>query len=952
MARIFVVHPEKNLLQLVASHLLQRKHLSKALVIFPHRRPAAFLQYYLAQEINGPCLLPIIMSFEDWIRKTYVLTRNGAEIPLNECDQAWLVYRAARKVLKDGRQELSFDEFFPWALRLAGLFREFDLELTDARDIYYPPEESLPRKAVEILEKLGQIYDTFNGLLAKGNWTTSARMLRFLAESEFPLPDMPVYLIGFYTLTKAEDHLFRKLYNNGAFIYWYAEPDKLPEFYEKWRKEWNAEIHEIKPDEPRNREFFFFEAHDLHAELRELEERLSSEELNTRPDHCAVVLLSIGNLIPLLYFLPKGPVNLTMGYPLKLTGLFAFLKSLFALVLSRDEEKGYHLEELLEFLKSPYLENTHSLEIKLREYGAPFVTLEDILNLMGPDLNKFVKNLFDKIVLPFDKVQTPADLSRNLRKVFNFIEAHKSVDVLEIEFLAAILEKVLPVLEGSLFSDVSMGKRGLFRFFESMVSSVRVPFEGEPLQGLQIMGLLEARLLSFDKLFFLDVNEGVLPDVEEVNPLIPHGVRPALGLPDRQKDEEILRYHFERLIQSAKEVHLFWQFQTTGSGSGKAGFNEKKTRSRYVEKIIWDIEKREEKFFSESREAHRLRKSTLDLQPQGLLRPKFLHKDDRFRGIIKRKIGKISPSLLATYLECPLKFFYSKVLGLSSPQLPEEIEHTQLGIAVHGALEKFFRKTVKNRFPAIVRRKNLKFEKLFGLFKTVLEKQDFYRLLSPEKRFLMLKGAEYRLRKYLENHPEETEILGLEKDYGMSFEVDGSIFELFGRIDRIDRRGGCYVVLDYKTGYVNGIRTTKFLDLDVSPWLSKKKFDRETLEEIVERLPDLQLPFYVYLFAKNPHSANLVSEEKGEELLKKTTAAYVKLREKGEEVYLIKPEELLPGRQSAERVEKYSTWMDEKFPELLKYLVLHIMEAPEWYPAVKENICRYCEYQKICRYAV
>ena len=203
MARIFVVHPEKNLLQLVASHLLQRKHLSKALVIFPHRRPAAFLQYYLAQEINGPCLLPTIMSFEDWIRKTYVLTRNEAEIPLDECDQAWLVYRAARKVLKDGRQELSFDEFFPWALRLAALFREFDLELTDARDIHYPPEESLPRKAVEILEKLGQIYDTFNGLLAKGNWTTSARMLRFLAESEFPLPDMPVYLIGFYTLTKA-----------------------------------------------------------------------------------------------------------------------------------------------------------------------------------------------------------------------------------------------------------------------------------------------------------------------------------------------------------------------------------------------------------------------------------------------------------------------------------------------------------------------------------------------------------------------------------------------------------------------------------------------------------------------------------------------------------------------------------------------------------------------------
>ncbi len=959
MSEILVVHPGKNLLKVVADHLLERRHLSQAVVIFPHRRPAAFLEYYLAQKIDKPCLLPHIRAFEDWVRETFVALEEGPKTILDDYDQAWLAYLAAREVFQeDGEDIAAFEEFFPWALRLAKLFKEFDLELAKAKDLYYPPAESLPKRAVKLLERLGRIYEKFNAKLVKGHFTTPARMLRFLAEEDFPLPEAPVYLVGFYALTRAEDRLFRKLYENGAFIYWQAEVENLPELYERWRREWQAELKEIRPEKSQEPELFFFEAHDLHAELKELAQRLPEKITDTRPDACAVVLLSTGSLIPLTHFLPEGPVNLTMGYPLRFTGLFTFLESLFALVLGKDEGRGYHLRELLEFLKSPYLAGTYDLEKRLREYGAPFITKEKLFDLVkGLSDEKMrcgdrqnlqfclslldrVKHLFEEMITPLEEAQTPADLSRALRRIFRFIRPRETFGVFEREFLTAILETVLPVLENSLFSRVWMERRGLFRLFEELVTSVQVPFEGEPLCGLQVMGLLETRLLSFDEVFFLDVNEGVLPDVEEVNPLLPQEVRQALGLPDRQRDESILRYHFERLLHTAKKVHLFWQFQTTKAG--EAGFEGKKIRSRYVEKLIWEIEKREGKLFSESREAHRLKSSSLEILPEGLSRPEPLRKDESLKEMIKSKLSEISPSLLEIYLDCPLKFFYSKVLALSSPQVPDELDHTQLGIAVHEALEEFFRKTTGNSFPATVRQAALNFERLFELFKEKLEKKEFYRILSPEKKFLLLKGAEFRLKQYLENHPKETCIVALEESYSLPFEVPGiRKLELFGKMDRIDRRNDVYVVLDYKTGKVEDVKATKALELDVSPWLSEKRLDDEALREILDRLPDVQLPFYVYLFVRAAQSVTNPPVE-----WSKTTAAYIKLREKGQEVYFIKPSVL------EKEAEPYAKWFEEKFPELIKYLIMHIIESPYWYPAINDSACGYCDYWKMCRYGV
>ena len=937
MPEIFVVHPAQNLVKTVAEDLLKRGHLSEALVIFPHRRPVAYLEYYLAQMIEAPCLLPRLKAFEDWVAETYVSLEDEPREVLSDFDQAWLAYLAAREVFQEEGEDLKpWEEFFPWALRLAKLFEELDLELKEGKDLYHPPEEFLPEGAARLLERLGRIYEAFNRRLEEGRFVTPAKRIRFLAEEDFPLPQGPVYLVGFYALTGAEDRLFRKLYEAGAYIYWQADGENLPELYDRWRQNWRVKLKEIRPEKVHEPELFFFEAHDLHSELKALKQRLPSK-IDPRPDRCAVVLLSTGSLIPLIHHLPEGPVNLTMGYPLRLTGLFTFLESLISLILRQDKERGYRLSDLLEFLKSPYLKVKRDLEARLREFGAPFITRERLLELVkeDPKLSAYLKDLFEEVVGPLEEARTPRELSQALRRVFGFLKPEKNFGAFEQGFLSAMLETVLPGLETSLFSRERMERRGLFRLLEEMISSVRVPFEGEPLCGLQVMGLLETRLLSFEEVFFLDLNEGVLPDVEEVNPLVPHEVRMALGLPDRERDEAILRYHFERLLGTAKKAHLLWQFQTTRSG--EAGLEGKKIRSRYVEKLIWKIEKQEGKPFSESKEAHRLEKSFLEILPEGLSRPEPLRKDENFKEAIKECLAKVSPSLLEHYLKCPLSFFYARVLRLRAPGVPEEMDHAQLGEAVHRALHEFFEDAAGPNLPAEVRKEDLKFRKLSKFFKKALKEQDFYRHLSEERKFFLLEGAEFRLRKYLENHPEETTIFALEKTYTLPFTVrDLGEIELTGRIDRVDQRGDVYLVLDYKTGWIKDLKAKKVLGLNASSWLEEERFDDEALREILELLPDLQLPFYAYLFVKDR-----LNQGESEALWEKVTAAYVELYKKGEEKYLFAPKEI--GASSA-------SWLRDKFPELLTYLITHILKAPYWYPAPDESACKYCDYSKMCRY--
>ncbi len=162
------------------------------------------------------------------------------------------------------------------------------------------------------------------------------------------------------------------------------------------------------------------------------------------------------------------------------------------------------------------------------------------------EMKNKLTSIFDNIINPVEKANTTKELAQALRKVFDTINKGGTIGIYEKEFVGVLLEKVIPVLEESLFSNEKMEKRGLI--------SLRIPFGGQPLCGLQVMGALETRLPSFDEVFLLDVNEEIVPNIEEINPPMPYQIKRALGLPDREREELIMKYHFERLVANIANI--------------------------------------------------------------------------------------------------------------------------------------------------------------------------------------------------------------------------------------------------------------------------------------------------------------------------------------------------------------------------------------------------------------
>jgi hypothetical protein len=705
-----VIPLRENFLQKLAEEILRHHFspdnpliLSQVTVLIPHRRGAVYLRNYLFQfigrEWGRPFLPPRIIAIEDFVEEVAVKLEEPPQRPLTPPDQAWVLFEVVRGNSTYGKVATSWDRFFPWGVRLAALLEEMDREFVVPRDIPYP--EDVPREAIAFLEGLGGIYAAFDRHLREKGFTTRGKRERLVAQriEGAPLAEGPFYLAGFYALAGAEERIFRHLFARGARIFWHADPGELPPLYRRWKKDWGLETETNGSDESSSLDFHFYEAYDLHAELLQAKDILP--EKIEGPDRCAFVLPDPSALIPALYALPRGmPVNVSLGYPLDRTALFSLIEQLMRLQEGRNEDEAYYYQDYLTLIRHPYLQRLltpsgkggriilHLLEEKVRNYGKPFPSqgeLEDLLSLSedperdrnflaaeGLDLEEgkeFVRELHRHLLTPWGDLNTPIDLAAALREVVCFLfspfigrEDSSGDHPLENEFIYTLEDRVIPSLEDTLFSEQPMEKRLLFSLLREIVRLSRTPFEGHPLVGLQILGLLETRLLSFEKVVVIDVNEEVVPAQEEVNPLLPEPLKGAIGLAGREREEAIVRYHFERLIHSAGEVHLIWQASALPAASGLEG---KSVRSRFIEGLLWQEEKRRGTLLGDT-----VQKAPLHISGDCFLKEGGLSKRGsdqvRVEQFLNEKssAGGLSASLLNTYLLCPLKFYHHYLLAL------------------------------------------------------------------------------------------------------------------------------------------------------------------------------------------------------------------------------------------------------------------------------------------------
>jgi ATP-dependent helicase/nuclease subunit B len=977
MNKVAVIPLQDNFLQRLAEEIFTRHYspddplaLPQVTVVLPHRRGIVYLRDYLFQLIGAqqkrPFLPPRIVAIEDLVEEVAVRLEDAPRRPLSPPDQAWVLFSVVKDSSTYGGVTATWDRFFPWGIRLAALLEEVDREMVDPHDIPYP--EDVPSEAKALVEGLGDIYAAFDRRLREEGLTTAARRLRLLAEriEGAPLGTGPIYLAGFFALTGAEERIFRYLFSQGARIFWHADPDQLPPLYRRWEEEWGLEIRVDGGDHPPSPQLHFYEAYDLHAELHHVQRALP--EVVHRPDQCALVLPDPSALIPALYSLPpKMLVNVSLGYPLERTSLSALLEQLMKLQEGRDVEGAYYYQDYLTLCRHPYLRRLptpsgkegriilHFLEEKIRHYGKPFLTQAELVEVLAiaedPDRDRrflaaedldldeaqeFVRELHHQLVEPWEDVQAPRELADALRGLVRFLfspfvgrEDSLHDHPLDNEFIYTLEGSVIPGLEDALFAQHPMGTRLLFSLLREVVHMARTPFEGHPLVGLQVLGLLETRLLSFNQVIVIDVNEDIVPVHEEVNPLLPEPLKGALGLAGREHQEAIVRYHFERLISCAKEVHLFWQTSTQPASSGLDG---KKVRSRFIEGLLWQEEKRRGALLEDA-----VIKTPLRISGGSFFREGGLAKRGRDHQQVKgflsewSRIHGLSASFLNTYLLCPLKFYYHYLLGLRpTTSLPEDVDSAALGEIIHQSLEDYFAQHLKRTYRKAA---DSDPEKLISIFRGHFTGSAMHRCLAPEKQFFLEHVAVYRLQNYLSQMPGVTFIEALEAEYRLPLAIGPDEFIFYGKVDRIDKREGHPIILDYKTGRVEAFPKGHF-EKRILPLTKPDELDHEGLKAVKGAIKDLQLPLYVLLVASG-----------NQDELGNTLSAYVELGRGGDERYFIPPDKS-DGLKSSS-----VAWFSRAFPALLAYLIDHMVEAPYFFPATEEGACRFCEYEAICRFS-
>ena len=695
-----------------------------------------------------------------------------------------------------------------------------------------------------------------------------------------------------------------------------------------------------KREKRKEADFFFYQSPDTHGQVFGLSRIIKTHlEKNIIPgENTVFVLPSSETLFPLFHqtlpLLDKDDYNISMGYPLHRTPVFGFFNNLMNLLTSMEGDLFY-TPDYLKFILHPYTKNIffnkradvsrimfHSLESKFADKRTKtLISLHEIEedNILFNEMSKKFTGINANIDIDINVDILKEHLKfihRNTICKFRTFENIKDFSLKSTEILTYIYRnstarlhpffypfyeefiKSFDSISGSLLKDMSFNETtGYFNFFRKYIMICRTPFEGTPVKGLQVLGFLETRNLRFSRVFILDANEEVLPNAGKEDSLLPYKVREMLGIPTYRDREKLSAYYFDTLIKGAKEVHIFFVEKN------------KKEKSRFVEKLIWQKQKKDKKTDSKD-------------YIKSINYKVKLHSRDPFPA---RKTNEIitfllnytySATSLDVYLRCPLMFYYQYVLNLGEKKLVTgEIEKAEIGTFVHKLLKTYF----QNKKGKLLDKKDINFDEMDELADRLF-KEDFGKELSGTA-YLVNIQVKKRMKEFLEKYQipllEKNKIEIIELEHKLKTSIHS--FNLKGSLDRIEKRSGKIYVIDYKTSANDQYLKINFRKLDPA--------DRNNWSDSIG---SLQLPFYLTLFTAK--TGRTVENTNGAFL----TLGRVAMDEKTE----------IPLFQSLEEASNY-------FPILqnIIFKLLHEIVNPDipFEPVLKrDKTCSTCLFHHIC----
>lgn len=837
----------ESFLKLVAADLYKHTegNLAHTAVVFPNKRAGLFFNEYLAQESESPIWSPAYVSISELFRSLS---------PWEVGDPVKLVCELYKIFRRETQSTETLDDFYFWGEMLISDFDDADKNrvdtdklfsnLQDLRNImddytFIDDEQeeairqffqnfsierrtALKERFISLWDVLGNIYKGFRESLASQNIAYEGMMYRHVIEhlDVDKLPYEKYVFVGFNVLNKVEHTLFTQLKDAGkAVFYW-----DYDEFYMKENRQ--AVTHEAGEFIRRNlrdfpsplsgelfknlskpKEVHYIASSTENAQARYLPQWIRNN-LTTPEKETAVVLCNEALLQPVLHSLPAEVkhVNITMGFPLSQTPVYSFLIALLELHTHGFNFKSgrYTFQSVVTLLKHPYTRQlTGQAELLEKE-----LTRNNRFYPLPGELGKdeFLTRLFTPLS---GNLNLCIRLSETLQQVAGIYQANTSgtedTDAFNQLYRESLFKAYTTINRFRTLieeDELTVQSETFRRLLVKVLSTTNIPFHGEPAIGMQVMGVLETRNLDFRHLVLLSVNEGQLPKSGGDSSFIPYNLRKAFGMTTIEHKIAVYAYYFYRLLQRAERITLIYNTSSDGLNRGEW--------SRFMLQFLIEWPHPITRQFLEAGQSPQGTSSiTVEKTPDVMRQMQSLF------DVRANPKAKFSPSALNYYLDCPLKFYYRYVAGLSAPdEVSAEIDSATFGSIFHYAAEHIYKdltthgKVINKEALETLLRNEVKlqdyvdtaFKKLF--FNVPQNEKPEYNGVQLINSAVIARYLKQLLQNDLRYAPFTFIASEMEVDEPIDIQTPKGVIKsrIGGIIDRMDSKDGTLRIVDYKTG--------------------------------------------------------------------------------------------------------------------------------------------------------
>ena len=687
----------KTFLEYVAEDIISKygTDLSRIAVVFPNKRAALFLNEHLARLAGQPVWSPAYITISDLFRQ---------HTDLKPADPIKLICDIHKSFTKCTGIDETLDHFYGWGQLLLADFDDIDKNMADADsifcnlkdiheldDISYLDDEQkemlkrffanfsddidseLKKRFLSLWSHFGDIYHDYNRRLTEQGIGYEGAIYRKVASEETLHLKYDKYLfVGFNLIQKVERVLFSRLMKEGkAKFYWDFDEYYMPKaraqqsasvpnntasfaaYLTDFPNELDNTDRDIYANMRRPKRIRFISSPTENAQARFASNWLLENDRYKAGRKTAVVMCDESILLPIMHSLPPeaDKVNITSGFPLAMTPVASLVMLLFDLYTLGLRKKGtafnpHYLKKLMAHPYARHLQEVHLKEmndVHLKGVHLSQVHQEEVHQEGIAALLQHIATLVKQVGIA-TKQEGDALTQESVFRMFTILNR-----------LAALADS----------GDLLVDNTTLRRLVSQLVGAASIPFHGEPVVGVQIMGVLETRNIDFDNVLLLSCNEGNMPKGVNDSSFIPYSIRKAHGLTTIDNKVAIYSYYFHRLLQRAGDITIAYNNSTDNGHTGEM--------SRFMLQLLVESGQKIDHY-----------SLTAKNQPSPLM-PKPIEKDETALSKLE-EMSRLSPSAINTYIRCKLAFYYQYIAHIKEPDSdPETIDNRMFGNIFHRA---------------------------------------------------------------------------------------------------------------------------------------------------------------------------------------------------------------------------------------------------------------------------